>query len=96
MKFSYICDPGHGWLRVPYPLILELKIQDQITGYSYFSHHKVDPSKPQFAYLQEDCDMPRFLQAYKAKVGKDPTIVTRNVKSTMIRDFNSFNITRNA
>lgn len=49
-----VCDPGHGWLRVPLQLCEGL----DISGYSY-----VDTAKG-VAWLEEDCDAPLFLRAY--------------------------------
>lgn len=46
-------DPGHGWLQVPHDLVHALGIAKDISAYSYRDH--------QFAYLEEDCDMGRFL-----------------------------------
>jgi hypothetical protein len=35
MKFDYIMDPGHGWLKVPKALLAQLGIADKISPYSY-------------------------------------------------------------
>lgn len=50
-----INDPGHGWLVVSHALIVELGIQDKISGYSYMTHDKV--------YLEEDSDAFKLLSA---------------------------------
>lgn len=52
-------DPGHGWLEVPVEDICELGIVTDISRYSY--------QRGQIAYLEEDCDAPRFLEALKAR-----------------------------
>lgn len=58
-KYTFINDPGHGWLSVPLADLVELGIQDDITQYSYMS--------PTRAYLEEDLDAGTFLDAAKAK-----------------------------
>jgi len=63
MKFTFYSDSGHGWLEVPYAMIKELGIEDQISGYSYVK----DPLK---VFLEEDCDAPVFIEAYTKKYGK--------------------------
>lgn len=54
-EYHFYTDPGHGWLRVPLAELIELGIADSISGYSYVRHA--------FAYLEEDCDMTRFIDA---------------------------------
>ena len=56
-EFEFHHDAGHAWLRVPIALLKELKIRDEISECSY----RRGPS----AYLEEDCDAPRFVQAMK-------------------------------
>jgi len=51
-------DPGHGWLQVPLTELDRLNITFQISVVSY--------RKGEFAYLEEDCDMSRFLRAKEA------------------------------
>lgn len=48
-------DAGHGWLEVPFSLLVVLGIEDQITGYSYRYLDK--------AYLEEDLDLSTFVRA---------------------------------
>lgn len=67
--FDYIQDPGHGWIKVPVSLLLELKIADDITCFSYY--------RAGFAYLEEDCDASRFFSAYREKFGTDPKLRER-------------------
>ncbi len=53
-------DPGHGWLKAPVKLLEKLKIVDQISHYSYlFGQH---------AYLEEDRDAGRLINALKQDV----------------------------
>jgi len=55
MKYRYIQDPGHGWLEVPLAQVLDLGIA--VSAYSYINR------KTNTVYLEEDCDMSRFLIA---------------------------------
>jgi len=57
-KYTFINDPGHGWLSVPLSDIQALGIADHISSYSYMS--------PTRAYLEEDCDASLFINAAKA------------------------------
>ena len=34
--FDYIQDPGHGWVKVPIKLLVELGIYKEISSYSYY------------------------------------------------------------
>jgi hypothetical protein len=58
MKIDAYSDPGHGWAAVPLTLLDRLGILDQITTYSYM--------RGRFAYLEEDCDLSRFMAAARA------------------------------
>ncbi|MCK5548792.1 MAG: hypothetical protein KAI64_07235 [Thermoplasmata archaeon] len=48
-RYTFISDPGHGWLRVPLAEIKDVAL----SNYSYRDH--------EFAYLEEDCDAPKFM-----------------------------------
>jgi hypothetical protein len=54
-NFHIYNDPGHGWIKVPLELLVELGIAHLITGYSYMT--------TTHAYLEEDCDMGTFIKA---------------------------------
>jgi hypothetical protein len=56
MKYQFIYDAGHGWLRVPLKEIEALNIKP--SSYSYRDQ--------KFGYLEEDCDASMFWTA-KAK-----------------------------
>lgn len=58
LKLTFHTDAGHGWLKVNRADIDALGIADQISRYSY--------QKGDYAYLEEDCDASRFLEAAKA------------------------------
>jgi hypothetical protein len=55
--YNFIEDPGHGWLKVPMAKLRELAVLPKISEYSYRSRDG------EFAYLEEDCDMTRFVDA---------------------------------
>lgn len=63
-KYVHHIDSGHGWLEVPYR---EMRIagldMSQISSFSYA--HVNDQYVPTL-YLEEDCDMPLFLNALNA------------------------------
>jgi hypothetical protein len=52
-------DPGHAWLAVKLSEIKMLGIQTDISAYSYV--------KGKTAYLEEDCDAGKFIDAMRAK-----------------------------
>ena len=58
LTIPYYQDPGHGWARVSIGLLHGLKIADDISAYSY--------RRGNYAYLEEDCDLSRLMQAAQA------------------------------
>ncbi len=64
-KFRFIVDPGHAWLEVPTKVLDQMDLTFKISKYSYLSHDG------RLAYLEEDCDMCVFLQAWAKKRGYD-------------------------
>lgn len=55
--YTFYSDPGHGWLKVPFKLLVELGIEKDISACSYmYGEH---------AYLEEDCDFSKFQHAMK-------------------------------
>lgn len=67
----FLFDPGHGWLRVPLADIVALGLEEQITPYSYIQGH--------YAYLEEDCDCPRYLETRDAQGYPRPEITDEYV-----------------
>ena len=65
-SYKFHSDPGHGWLQVPRSEIGKLGIEDEISSYSYQCRDSV--------YLEEDCDLYRFVKAYERKYGEKPEI----------------------
>jgi hypothetical protein len=82
-KFRMYCDPGHSWLGVSFRYLRELGLIEQISNFSYY--------KGGTAYLEEDCDAPKFLKAFEQKYGYKPVIreFTRNSDSP-IRRYNPY------
>jgi hypothetical protein len=82
--FSYYSDPGHGWIKVPMSLLIDLEIAHKISRYSYM--------RKGFAYLEEDCDASTFFNAYRARYGIDPKVkeYSAREKSSKIRSYDDF------
>ena len=57
--YEFITDPGHGWLKVP---LADLPLGFNPTMYSF-----KDTNPGGFAYLEEDCDAPDFINNYADK-----------------------------
>lgn len=58
LTIPYYQDPAHGWARVSIGLLHGLKIAHEITPFSY--------RRGSYAYLEEDLDLSRLLQAAQA------------------------------
>jgi hypothetical protein len=56
-KYHFYSDPAHGWLKVPIKELVKLGIAKDISNYSY--------QKGNYAYLEEDADATKFLNAMK-------------------------------
>lgn len=69
---TFINDPGHGWLKVPLTDIAALGIEAQITPYSYI--------EGPYAYLEEDLDAPRYLEALTTQGLPQPAITDQYVE----------------
>lgn len=57
LELEFVADPGHGWLVVDMAHVQRLGIARDISVYSYISRDGLT------AYLEEDCDAPRYLAA---------------------------------
>ncbi len=55
-RFIFHYDGGHGWLEVKESDLIILGVSEKITHYSYKNEGN--------AYLEEDCDMAKFLSAF--------------------------------
>jgi hypothetical protein len=72
-QLTFMSDPGHGWLRVPLADIARSGSADSISRYSF-----IDVSNS-VAYLEEDCDVARYLEALEAAGINRPQITTSYV-----------------
>ena len=69
-KFTMICDPGHGWLEVPWFHLKRLGLNP--TDFTQYSYRKGNTF-----YLEEDCDAGKFFNRYVEVHGVKPTIEDR-------------------
>ena len=65
-KLTFYCDSGHGWLEVPRADAVALGLADKISPWSYIGGQSI--------YLEEDCDLPIFLNKME-KHGKKITFI---------------------
>lgn len=74
-RFCFYLDPGHGWLCV---LASDLRAFNltpaDFTNCSHVSTTGID----QRLYLEEDCDAPKFIAAFEARLGVKPLIFERH------------------
>lgn len=64
----YYTDPAHGWLHVPAEDLARVGLTAaDFSKYSYLGREGA-------LYLEEDCDMQKYLQTYQAKYGDRPRI----------------------
>ena len=82
--YRYHTDPGHGWLAVKRKELAELEIADKITPYSYVKGDSV--------YLEEDCDMATFFNAYRSRFGRDPEYKQSYRENNGIRGFERYKV----
>jgi len=81
-SFSYIQDPGHGWLSVSHEDIIATGVKSLISPYSYMNSTRV--------FLEEDRDMSIFLDAAKI-LGWDVELKSSTVDKTSIRGYAVYN-----
>lgn len=90
VKIVFFSDPGHGWGRVPRNLIDELGIADKISEFSY--------QDKGYVYLEEDCDLPRFISALHSAGFSEEIVYTddRTGESRNIRRLPRYEAIKNA
>ena len=81
MRLIHFTDAGHGWLRVPVSLLEDYQITEKISVYSYM--------KVKYAYLEEDSDTLKFLDAAK-KYGDEYEITSKYSYKSPIRDYSGY------
>lgn len=60
--FTFHTDPGHGWLEVPVPVLMQVGLApSDFSSFSYQQGHML--------YLEEDCDASVFIAAYEQHIG---------------------------
>jgi len=69
-QMEFIEDPGHGWLKVPKEIFMQ-----ELSAVSSFSY-----SDSNFIYLEEDCDLPQFLDPFIKKYGLEKKDVFNHVR----------------
>lgn len=74
--YTFFTDPGHGWLRVPLADLHEVGFKP--SKYSYYDKD--------YAYLEEDCDAPLFMEYVDAKPHKE-VHVENNIFIRRLRRF---------
>lgn len=82
--FTFHTDPGHGWVEVPYAMLVDLGIEHKISSYSY--------RKGDACYLEEDCDACVFMNAFVAKHGYEGKIVEQYRERTPIRSYGRYHV----
>jgi len=80
--YTFYSDPSHGWLEVPKIELKELDIFNKISEYSFINED--------MAYLEEDCDINIFINAYKLKYNIDPAIYEPIEDNNLIRSYSRF------
>ena len=83
-QFDYIQDAGHGWVKVPLALIRELGFAERVSRCSYWHAGHV--------YLEEDCDLELFFNAYNAAFGMFPKLRDRIARErrSRVRGYDPF------
>jgi hypothetical protein len=77
---NFFTDPGHGWLEVGVHELRDVGLNPyDFSPCSYRQRNRF--------FLEEDCDAPKFLAAYKAKYGGEPVFNEVHTDSdSFIRD----------
>ena len=77
-------DAGHAWIKVPVAELIAISIALDITHYSYING--------KYAYLEEDCDLTKFFNAYRAVTGRDPKHRTRMSDRSAVRGYDRYTL----
>lgn len=81
--FDVYSDSGHGWIKVPFSVLIELGIYEKISCFSYIRNN--------YAFLEEDCDASTLIGALKSR-GIIPTFKehTAGERRSKIRNYFCF------
>lgn len=88
-------DPQHGWAKVHLSELINLRIADKISTYSYLYLSKPNCKNAGYAYLEEDCDLSMYLNALDKKGIKFKFIEKHTNKSSKIRSYARYTLGHN-
>lgn len=77
-RYRFHADPGHGWLEVECEELRHLGIATDVSPFSY--------REGSTAFLEEDCDLTRFVEAKFAR-GEPVPYVYEHHENTPIRGY---------
>jgi hypothetical protein len=77
-------DSGHAWIKVPVLELFALQIAGDISSHSYIYRNH--------AYLEEDCDLTTFFNAYHAVKGRDPKFRAVYSRSSTVREYPKYTV----
>lgn len=84
----FFSDAAHGWLEVPASELVRLGIANDISHYSFIS------TDGALAYLEEDCDASRYVDALTARGERLPPITDRYEHNSGVRSLRPFAASR--
>lgn len=82
MQIDFHQDAGHGWFAVPHHVMVELKLPEHISKYSYMDKD--------FAYLEEDADRTTFEETAEDKGFEYSVIKVYDGNESFIRSLATF------
>lgn len=97
MTLTYHTDPGHGWLEVSFYALADVGLTPaDFSRYSYVGPaggEVPNPQRDEYGspviharyYLEEDCDMSKFMIAFKSKHGRHPDLVEAFANPSFVR-----------
>lgn len=88
MQLKYHRDPGHGWLEVP--LYVAIKVKTPLKRISPYSYVGMSQRDGVTLYLEEDCDMPIFMDAAKQMGASVTTLHVNYDHDCFVRGLNRF------
>ena len=75
-QYKFYSDPGHGWLEVTTADLADVGLHRG--DFSRYSYQSGNNGTATLIYLEEDCDAPRFIAAFRSTYSEEPTIIERN------------------
>jgi hypothetical protein len=80
--YEVYSDPDHAWCKVPMQKLVDLGIQDKISKHSYKNGEDI--------YLEQDYDLPLFIEHLKQTGIDFQYKVFTTKKSSRIRNYQSY------